>query len=88
MSEEISNQRRRLFGAAAVTLAAAQFGITGSARAQSSTKNASLLPVIKAGTNTSFGALKQINAGVLKCGIRRGRAGRWPGGYPSARLAL
>ena len=68
MSEEISNQRRRLFGAAAVTLAAAQFGITGSARAQSSTKNASLLHVIKAGTNTSFGALKQINAGVLNVG--------------------
>jgi len=36
MSEEIGYNRRRLFGAAAMTIAAAQFGTVGTAKAQSS----------------------------------------------------
>jgi pimeloyl-ACP methyl ester carboxylesterase len=67
MSEEI-NHRRRLFGAAAMTLAAAQLGVTGSAMAQSGKTNAAGVPAIKPGTNTSFGPIKQINAGVLNIG--------------------
>jgi len=62
MSEDIDHHRRRFFGAAAMTIAAAQLGMTGSAVAQSTA------PAIKPGTNTSFGALKQIDAGVLNVG--------------------
>src|SRR5476651_355783 len=65
MSEKIDQRRRRLFGAAAVTFAAAQFGLIGQADAQTKPK---ALPVIKPGTNTSFGPLKQTNAGVLNVG--------------------
>jgi pimeloyl-ACP methyl ester carboxylesterase len=67
MSEEI-NPHRRLFSAAAIALAAAQFGMTGSAKAQSSKTNPADIPAIKPGTNTSFGSLKQIDAGVLNVG--------------------
>jgi pimeloyl-ACP methyl ester carboxylesterase len=64
-SEKIDHHRRRFFGAAWMTLTAAQFGVTGAAAAQSS--NATL-PAIKPGTNTSFGRLKQIDAGLLNVG--------------------
>jgi pimeloyl-ACP methyl ester carboxylesterase len=67
-SEQIDHRRRRFFGAAAMTIAAAQLAVTGSANAQSSKKSAADLPRIKPGTNTSFGALKQIDAGVLNIG--------------------
>jgi pimeloyl-ACP methyl ester carboxylesterase len=65
-SEEINRHRRRFLGAAAVTVAAAQLGPIGSAAAQPKAK-AALLPV-KPGTHTSFGPLKQIDAGVLNVG--------------------
>jgi pimeloyl-ACP methyl ester carboxylesterase len=61
--EKINHSRRRFFGTAAATIAAAQFPATIAARAQS-TK----LPPIKPGTNTAFGPLKQIDAGVLNIG--------------------
>jgi pimeloyl-ACP methyl ester carboxylesterase len=64
MSEEIDRDRRRFLGTAAMTFAAAQFGIIGSATAQSSKAN----PTIKPGTNKSFGPVKQIDAGVLNIG--------------------
>jgi len=63
--ENIDRHRRRFFGTAAVTLAAAQLGLIGRADAQTKSKG---LPAIKPGTNTSFGPLKQINAGVLNVG--------------------
>jgi pimeloyl-ACP methyl ester carboxylesterase len=65
MSEHIDHDRRSFFGTAAMTLAAAQFALSGSAAAQPS---AAKLPAIKPGTNTSFGALKQIDAGLLNVG--------------------
>jgi pimeloyl-ACP methyl ester carboxylesterase len=65
MSDEINQDRRRLFSALAMTMAASQFGMMGSAQAQSNKTTPSDLPTNKPGTNTSFGALKQINAGVL-----------------------
>ncbi len=68
MSDEINHNRRRFLGAAAMTIAAAQLGIFGSANAQSSKTKSADLPTIKPGTNTSFGSLKQINAGVLNVG--------------------
>jgi len=63
MPEEIDIPRRSFFGAAATALAAAQFGMTESAAAQSST-----VPTITPGMHTSFAALKQIDAGVLNVG--------------------
>jgi pimeloyl-ACP methyl ester carboxylesterase len=68
ISEEINRHRRRFFGAAAMAVAAAQFGIIGSAHAQSGNTNRARLPTIKPGTNTSFGSLKQIDTGVLNVG--------------------
>src|ERR1700751_4084622 len=65
MWEKIDQQRRRLFGAAAMTVAAAQFGVIGSANSQ---PGKAKLPVIKPGTHTSFGPLKQIDAGALNVG--------------------
>jgi pimeloyl-ACP methyl ester carboxylesterase len=67
MSEEINRDRRRFFGTAAATIAAAQLALNGSAKAQSGKAKAEL-PKVKPGTHTSFGALKQIDAGSLNVG--------------------
>src|ERR1700732_2101918 len=67
-SETIDRQRRRFFGAAAMTIAAGQLGMSGFADAQPSTARAASMPPIKPGTNTSFGPIKQIDAGVLNVG--------------------
>ena len=66
--EDVDRHRRRFLGATAMTLAAAQFGMVGSANAQGVEPSAKALPEIKPGTNTSFGPLKQIDAGVLNVG--------------------
>jgi pimeloyl-ACP methyl ester carboxylesterase len=68
MSEEINHNRRRFLATAAMTIAAAQFGIFGSAKAQSGNTKPADLPPIKPGTNTSFASLKQIDAGALNVG--------------------
>jgi len=68
MSEDINRDRRRFFGTAAMTLAAAQYVVSGSASAQSGKAKPAELPRIKPGTNTSFATLKQIDAGVLNVG--------------------
>ena len=65
MCEEIDHHRRRFLGTAAMTFAAAEFLMVSAAEAQ--TKSAGL-PTIKPGTNTSFGLLKQIDAGALSVG--------------------
>ena len=67
-SEKIDQHRRRLFGAAAMTVAAAQFGMIGLADAKSSKKKLAELPTVKPGTHTSFASLKQIDAGLLNVG--------------------
>ena len=61
-SKKIDRHRRHLLSAAAVTAAAAQLGMLASANAQSARAT---LPLIKPGTNVSFGPLKHINAGLL-----------------------
>ena len=66
-TEKIDQPRRRFFGTAAMTIAAAQLGVIASAAAQTG-KAASKLPAIKPGTNTSFKSLKQISAGLLNVG--------------------
>jgi alpha-beta hydrolase superfamily lysophospholipase len=68
MSEAINHQRRRFLGTAAMTLAAAQLGMIGSAAAQTGKARPASVPAIKPGTNTSFASLKQIDAGVLNVG--------------------
>jgi len=66
--DEISKQRRSFLGTAAMTLAATQFGLIVSAAAQPNNARPGGLPTIRPGTNTSFGSLKQIDAGVLNIG--------------------
>jgi pimeloyl-ACP methyl ester carboxylesterase len=68
MSEAINHHRRRFFGAAAMTIAAAQFGIFGFADAQARKTKPSGATTMKPGTHTSFGPLKQIDAGLLNVG--------------------
>jgi pimeloyl-ACP methyl ester carboxylesterase len=62
---DINQDRRRFFGTAAMAVAAAQLGMTGRAEAQRMEEK---MPAIKPGTHTSFGPLKQINAGLLNVG--------------------
>ncbi|HYS81910.1 MAG TPA: alpha/beta hydrolase [Anaeromyxobacteraceae bacterium] len=68
MSEDIDHDRRRFCGTAAIAIAAAQFGMRGSAGAQSSGASPAVVPSSEPGKHTSFGALKQIDAGVLNIG--------------------
>ncbi len=64
-SEVIDHHRRRFFGVAAMTFAAAELGMIGSANAQA---GGSKLPSIAPRNNQSFGPIKQIDAGVLNAG--------------------
>ena len=68
MSEEINYNHRRFLGTAAMTIAAAQFGMLGCETAPTSMTKPADQPTMKPGTNMSFGSLKQINAGVLNVG--------------------
>ena len=68
MFEEINHDRRRFLSTVAVSIAAAQLGMASFSDAQSSKTKPANLPAIKPGTNTSFGALKQIDAGLLNVG--------------------
>jgi pimeloyl-ACP methyl ester carboxylesterase len=68
MSKKINHQRRRFLGTATMAIAATQLGRFGSANAQSSQTKPAVLSMMKSGTNTSFGSLKQIDAGVLNVG--------------------
>jgi pimeloyl-ACP methyl ester carboxylesterase len=60
MSETFDHDRRRFLGAAAAAAAASQLGLLASSHAGAAT-----LPAIRPGTNNSFAALKQIDAGLL-----------------------
>jgi len=77
MSAKIDLQRRRFFGAAALTLAASRLDLT-LAQAQPDTNAASPQPPRAPSMNTShsFAPLKQIDAGVLNVGyVEAGPAG-------------
>jgi pimeloyl-ACP methyl ester carboxylesterase len=63
--DAVNQDRRRFFGSAAMAVAATQLGMIGPAAAQ---RMEVKVPAIKPGTNTSFGSLKQIDAGVLNVG--------------------
>jgi pimeloyl-ACP methyl ester carboxylesterase len=64
-SDRIDHSRRRFLGGAAVTVAAAQLGMTGFAQAQAAKTK---LPATRPGTHTSFASLKQVDAGLLNVG--------------------
>jgi pimeloyl-ACP methyl ester carboxylesterase len=64
-SQDIDYRRRRFVGTAALTNAAAQLGMIGAVDAQPATAK---LPSVKPGSHTSFGPLKQIDAGLLNVG--------------------
>ncbi|MBW4455325.1 MAG: alpha/beta hydrolase [Nostoc indistinguendum CM1-VF10] len=66
MSEKTNQRRRHFLGTAVMTIAATQLGRFG--LAQSSKTKPAVLFTTKPGTNTSFGSLKQIDAGVLNVG--------------------
>ena len=68
MAEDISCDRRRFLGTAAMTMAAARLGMIGAAGAQSTKPKPSDPTTIEPGAHTSFGALQQIEAGVLHVG--------------------
>jgi pimeloyl-ACP methyl ester carboxylesterase len=66
--EEVSHDRRRFLGAAgaaALAVGAAQFGMIGSAKAQTGVVRQ---PAVNRGVSASFGPLRQTNAGVLNVG--------------------
>ncbi|CUW97661.1 putative hydrolase, alpha/beta fold family [Agrobacterium fabacearum S56] len=66
MTSEINFQRRRFFGIAAITVAAVEFASVGLAHAKGEAPS----PQPSTGRDgaTSFGALKQVEAGVLSVG--------------------
>jgi pimeloyl-ACP methyl ester carboxylesterase len=67
MSDIINPDRRRFIGAAAGDIALAQLGLAGPAQADSFRGKATVA-ALKAGEHTSFGPLKQIDAGLLNVG--------------------
>jgi pimeloyl-ACP methyl ester carboxylesterase len=68
MSKEVDDDRRRLLRTAAVAAAAAGLGVTGPAKAQPTGEGSLDPPGSKPAAATSFGSLKQIDAGVLNVG--------------------
>jgi pimeloyl-ACP methyl ester carboxylesterase len=64
-AQAINQQRRRFLGIAAMAVAATELGTMRPASAQ---KVEAAMPATKPGTSTSFGPLKQIDAGVLNVG--------------------
>ena len=69
-STGINQQRRRFLGLGAVgaSIAVAQVGVIGAANAQAGDTKPADLRAIRAGANTSFASIKQIDAGVLNVG--------------------
>ena len=76
MLEDMKLDRRHFLGVTAMSLAAGEFGMAelASAKPGKSTD----LPTVAAGTNTSFGALKQIDAGVLNIGYAEAGPAKGP----------
>jgi pimeloyl-ACP methyl ester carboxylesterase len=68
LDEPFAFPRRRFLGSAAMTIAAAQLGMMAAANTLSGSARAATVPPTKPGTNTSFGPLKQIDAGLLNVG--------------------
>jgi pimeloyl-ACP methyl ester carboxylesterase len=67
-SQQVNLYRRRIVGAAAMTIAAVRLDMMSAAKAQSNTPKSAALHPNTPGTNTSFASIKQVNAGVLSIG--------------------
>ena len=67
-SGTVDHQRRRLFGAAAFAIAAAELGVSSPAGAEAAKAKSSALRATKPVMHTSFAALKQVDAGLLNVG--------------------
>jgi pimeloyl-ACP methyl ester carboxylesterase len=65
MSDDSNYDRRRFIGTAAASIAAAGFGINGALGARTGKQSPAKSGAAKAGSHTSFGPLKQIDAGLL-----------------------
>jgi pimeloyl-ACP methyl ester carboxylesterase len=78
MSFEMNPERRRFFGAAAVTLAATQLDVSTLAEAQTDTTKGPKSAPAKSGMHTSFDSLKQIDAGSLSVGYAEAGPGEGP----------
>jgi pimeloyl-ACP methyl ester carboxylesterase len=78
MSQEINLERRRLFGMAAVTVAAVELGLVSPVRAQVKKMGATHLPVRKAVAHTSFESLKSVRTAELEIGYAEAGAGNGP----------
>jgi len=76
ISKDIDYRRRHFVGTAALTVAAAQLGMIGVADAQSGRAK---LPSAKPASHTSFGPLKQIDAGLLNVGYAEAGPADGPG---------
>lgn len=68
-SDEINPDRRSFLGTAAVTIGAAQLGMFSSTSAAASEAKSAGRATTKLGANSSFGSLKQIEAGLLNVGF-------------------
>ena len=68
MSSEIDNDRRRWLGTAAMTLAAARFGVLRPVNSLLTATRVADPPVTTQRTTRAFGPLKQIDAGLLNIG--------------------
>src|SRR5271154_3432159 len=84
MSDEINNDRRRFLGAAALSLAAAEFGVMGSAKAQyggSSSKGAAAAPA-KRGAAADDTSIRPFHVSIPDADVadlrRRVAATKWP----------
>ena len=79
MVEDIRYDRRRFLGTAVSAIAAAELTLAGSGDAQSSRTNPAGAPTASPAPNTTFGPLKQIDAGVVNVGYAEaGPAGGAP----------
>lgn len=77
-TDDIDVRRRRLVGAAAVTLAATQLGVASMAHAQQGGTGARMQAPAKAGAHTSFASLKQVKAGDLNIGYAEAGPAKGP----------
>jgi pimeloyl-ACP methyl ester carboxylesterase len=68
MVPKIDQDRRRFLATAAMTLAATSLGMRNEASAEPEKKGSGAPPPTRPGGNKSFGALKQVDAGVLNMG--------------------
>jgi hypothetical protein len=83
MSNPLHQGRRRFCGGVLTTVAAAQLGMIASSKAHGSNGKRGAPAPIRPGTGASFGALKQVDAGLLNLGYAEVGPASGPGGTRS-----